>query len=200
MNYTFKILIAIISVSLSACSSTETSPAPTSDLAPYLSCSFADNLQIDEINERNCSRKIRAVYINGQFNPVSVIEGYRLMFKYPERPYYFANVKVEKSDPVLFSTDKEVVIRELEYLHPDVTVSEINGYKHYGIDNTNIDSSGGIGKHILFSETDNVIMSFYFLTQGKEKRVFNNFSEYEATRDNFLSTYTKCINSNKTNK
>lgn len=186
------------------------SPSASSDnrslsLKPYLSCKFEDDLQIVETTRRpKSAEKFRLVETASGNRTVSVLDGYRVMFAYPSTPYYFANIKVEQSNPQDYASDKEMVRSELQYsastkhstkiIHQDKTL--YNGYESYGIDRDVIDVGGVIGTHVLFSAADHVIITVYFLNQGSENRKFQNIEEYRASKEKFLDRYTRCLKNN----
>lgn len=183
-------------------------PVDTSELfKPYLSCKSDDGLYVKEVKRRNKSgENYRTVKTAEGEKKVSVVDGYRVMFAYERARYYFANVKVELSKAEDYATDKETVIESLEYLpfFENVPVkmvyrvkSDFNGYEVYGADMDMIDKGGIIGIYVIFSEADKVVVTVYFLNQGKEHRRFNNIEEFRALRDNFLNRYTRCINGTK---
>lgn len=172
-------------------------------LKSYLSCKFEDDLQVKEINRRSKSAEsFRTVETAEGSKKVSVIDGYRVMFSYPKTPYFFANVKVEQSSPQDYAKDKETVIEEIKYL-PSMKNAlvpmvyggkrDLNGYGTYGADREVIDKGGVLGVQVLFSDTEHVIITVYFLNQGREKRRFQNIEEYRVLRDRFLNQYTSCI-------
>jgi hypothetical protein len=171
-------------------------------LRRYLSCKFDDGLQIKEITRRSAGDNFRTVETGEGTKKVSVMDGYRVMFAYPRTPYFFANMKVEQSDPQQYAGDKETVIAELknvpsmkglaapmEYLDRQ----DFNGYEGYGVERTVIDKGGVLGTYELFSDADHVIITVYFLNQGREKRRFESKEEFRVLRDKFLNQYTKCV-------
>jgi hypothetical protein len=179
------------------------SSSKSEPLKLYVSCKFEDDLQVNEIAHRSKSAEsFRTVETVEGTKKVSVIDGYRMMFAYPKTPYFFANVKVEQSSPQDYAKDKETVIEEMKYLplikNALVPMAyggkrDFNGYETYGADRAVIDKGGVLGIHVLFSDTDHVIITVYFLNQGREKRKFQNIEEYRELRDRFLNQYTSCI-------
>jgi hypothetical protein len=171
-------------------------------LKPYTACKLEGDLEVKDITRKSKSaQKYREVTTAEGKEEVSVIDGYRVMFGYKDVRYYYANVKIEKSDPQSYAQDKEVVINELRHLSSSNQAANIlfsdkvmiNGFEHYGIDRDVIDVGGTIGIHVLFYEADNLIITIYFLNQEKKKRRFNNIEEYRALRDSFLNRYTECL-------
>jgi len=174
-------------------------------LKPYLSCKFEDDLQIVEATRRpKSAENFRLVETASRDKRVSVLDGYRVMLAYPRTPYYFANVKVERSNELDYPNDKEIVRSQLQYsaeteqatkiIYQDKTL--FNGYESYGIDKDAIDVGGVIGTHVLFSAADHVIITIYFLNQGSENRKYQNIEEYRAIREKLLEAYTRCLKGN----
>jgi len=172
-------------------------------LKPYLSCKFEDDLKVREVTRRpKSAESFRTVETGEGTKKVSVIGGYRVMFAYPDARYFFANVKVEQSSPQDYAQDKETVIAEVKHLPSMKNVAEpmayggerdFNGYESHGADRGVIDKGGVLGIHALFSDTDHVIITVYFLNQGRENRRFQSIEEYRVLRDKFLDRYTSCI-------
>jgi len=182
--------------------------ADTSEmLKPYLSCKSDDGLYVKEVTRRSKSAEnYRTVKTAEGEKRVSVIDGYRVMFAYEKAGYFFANVKVEQSTSEDYAVDKEAVIESVKYLPSLENVpatmtyrgrSDFNGFEVYGADMDVIDKGGVIGMYVAFSDADKVIVTIYFLNQGRERRRFNNIEEFRALRDNFLNRYTRCINDAK---
>ena len=139
---------------------------------------------------------------------VSVIDGYRVMFAYSDLLYYFANVKIEQSDPARYLEDKEKAINELKYFSSVQQATGmiftdkvmLNGFEHYGIDRDKIDVGGQVGIHVLFYDRDQLIITIYILNQDDRnifrqfgKRRFRNIDEYRTLKDDFLNRYSECL-------
>lgn len=177
-------------------------PAPKPEsLKPYLKCEFDDGLYIKETQRRSKSAEnFREIKMGDQTKKVSVVDGYRVMFAYEGARYFFANLKVERSDAEQYAQDKAALIDMLKYyaatekpkmIYRDLTL--INGYESYGLDREIMDHGGVLGNHIIFLDNEHVIITVYFLNQGREARRFKNLEEYYALRDRFLNQYTTCI-------
>jgi hypothetical protein len=176
-------------------------PSNSDSLKPYLSCNFDDGLKIKETTHRDSSGdNFREIKIGNEIKKVSVVDGYRVMFTYKGAHYFFVNMKVERSDSKEYEYDKSKLIDVLKYfattekprmIYRDRTM--INGYESYGVDREFMDYGGVIGNHIIFFDVDHIIVTVYFLNQGKEARRFHNLDEYHVLRDRFLDRYTTCI-------
>ena len=177
-------------------------PSTNADsLKPYLTCEFDDGLYIKETTGRGSSAEnYREIKMGNETKRVSVIDGYRVMFAYKGARYFFANMKVERSDPKEYERDKANLIDQLKYYaateKPKMIYRArtlINGYESYGLDREVMDYGGVIGNHIIILDAEHVIVTVYFLNQGKEARRFHNLEEYHGLRDRFLDRYTTCI-------
>ncbi|WP_295427247.1 hypothetical protein [uncultured Thiodictyon sp.] len=177
-------------------------------LLPYTTCTTVGNLRAKVITRRSGSGPdYREIATKKAKERVSVIDGYRVMFGYRDVSYYYANVKIEQSDPQSYAHDKALVIGSLKDLATDKQPGKfstkytfmdkgiLNGFEHYGADGDAIDVGGTVGTHVLFHDPGHVIITVYFLNQEKQGRRFNSIDEYRMLRDTFLTDYTKCLKS-----
>jgi hypothetical protein len=204
--YLFRRLILIITLSLTfplialAQSGTKAEP-----LKPYTTCKIPGDLHIKEVTRRTAKDNYRQVTVGNSKQKVSVVDGYRVMFAYPDLPYYFANVKIEQSTPDSYAQDKEILVNDLKYLSSTKEATAmifadktlLNGFKHYGIDRDKIDIGGVVGSHVLFYDPAHLVVTVYFLNQSKavffNKRRFETIGEYRELRDDFLTRYSECL-------
>src|SRR3981081_1149810 len=123
-------------------------------LKPYTTCKLPGDLKIKEVRRRpKSAEKYRQVDTGKGSERVSVVDGYRVMFAYKDLFYFFANVKIEQSDPASSAQDKEIVISSLKnvastkqatgIVYSDKTM--LNGFEHYGTDRDKIDVGGTLG-------------------------------------------------------
>ncbi len=180
-------------------------------LKPYTTCKLPGDLKVMDVTRRPKSvGKYREVSTENGSERVSVVDGYRVMFSYKDLFYYYANVKIEQSDPASYVEDKDKVIRDLKHIQAIDTVSKtlysdktsLNGFEHYGIDRDVIDVGGTVGIHVLFFDADHLIITIYLLNQDDKnktsillggQRRFHNIEEYRTLRDDFLNRYTECL-------
>ncbi len=209
-NIPFLLLLAIASSwLLSGCAAARQMPIlefmemhKDSPLAPYIHCKCDSALEIVDISGyREDMPKFREIRKDdGAMDTVSVMEGYRVMYAYAGADYYFANVKVEASDPAQYPSDKEKLISMLRGYSSDTTIrmrfrdeGAVNGLEVYGSEKPRIDAGGVIGTYLIFSDSDHVVVSVYLLNQGKDHRRFNDMEQYGKLRDNFLEKFTACM-------
>jgi hypothetical protein len=174
-------------------------------LKPYTTCKVPGDLKIKEVTRRSQRNNSREVTTDKGEQKVSVLDGYRVMFAYPDLTYFFANVKIEQSAPDSYSHDKELVIQELKHysttkeatamVFSDKTL--LNGLDHYGLDRDKIDVGGQVAIHVLFYDPARLVVTIYFLNQSKavfaNNRRFETIKEFQELRDDFLSHYSKCL-------
>ena len=104
------IALLISSVLIGRAQSTSTDP-----LKSYTTCKVPGDLKIKEVTRRTATDKYREVTTDKGKQKVSVVDGYRVMFAYPDLTYYFANVKIEQSAPDSYALDKEVLVNQLKH-------------------------------------------------------------------------------------
>jgi hypothetical protein len=175
-------------------------------LKPYTKCKGPGDLEIREVTRRaSGASNHREVTTASGNEKVSVTDGYRVMFAYPDLLYYFANVKIEQSAPDRYPKDKEILIKQLRYYSSTKQATAmifadkalLNGFEHYGMDRDKIDVGGQVGTHVLFYDPAYLVITIYFLNQSKaiplNKRRFETIGEYREWRDSFLNSYSECL-------
>lgn len=180
-------------------------------LKVYTRCKLQGDLKVKEVARRpESTEKYRSVVTANGNEQVSVLDGYRVMFGYRDLPYYFANVKIEQSEPSSYAQDKEKVVNDLKYLSStkqatgnsfsDKTI--LNGFEHYGLDRDQLDVGITLGTHLLLYDPDHLVITVYFLNQDDkglsgskigDGRRFRNLDEYHKLKDDFLNRYSECL-------
>jgi hypothetical protein len=196
----FAVALVISSVLIVRAQSTSTDP-----LKSYTTCKVPGDLKIREVTRRNATNNYREITADKGKQKVSVVAGYRVMFAYPDLPYYFANVKIEQSAPDSYAADKEILVNQLKYYstikeaHPMIFEDKkmLNDFEHYGIDRDKIDVGAQVGVHILFYDPANLVVTIYFLNQSKaaffNNRRYEDTKGYREVRDDFLNSYSECL-------
>ena len=200
-----QIAFAALSMLLSSLAIVQAQTPKTDPLKPYTTCTVPGGLKIKEVTRRKPGDNYREGMTEKGKQKVSVVDGYRVMFAYPDLTYYFANVKIEQSAVDKYDQDKEILINELKHystikeatpmLFSDKTL--LNGFEHYGMDRDKIDVGGVVGTHVLFYDPAHLVVTIYFLNQS-QATLFNNrryetIKEYRELRDDFLSHYSECL-------
>jgi len=201
----FQISIVALVLLLSSQVTVRAQTASTDPLNPYTACKVPGDLKIKEATRRTAGDNYREVITDNGKQKVSVLDGYRVMFAYPDLTYYFANVKIEQSAPNRYAQDKEILVNELKHYStikgatgmPFSDRTLINGFEHYGIDRDKIDIGGQVGIHVLFYDPAHLVVTVYFLNQSKaifgNNRRFETIQQYQQLRDDFLSHYSECL-------
>jgi len=174
-------------------------------LKPYTSCTLDSGLSIVQVDRLPKNVKSRTVETSKGDQRISLADGYRVMVAYNNDRDWFANIKAEKSVAGEYERDKERVIenlnwaastsKELESQEP-VKVS-FNGYEGYGTSKRTLTTGDMLGIYVLFSDAEGTMTTFYFINQNAKRKRFQTIEEWKAVRDEFLNTYTTCINNNR---
>ena len=163
----------------------------------YTGCTLHDGPAIVETAPLSPGITARTVTtLKGPYT-VSMLEGRRLMFAYPDEEFY-ANVKVEVLPKDGYSDSKEALIGEFEHILAGGDSSrnyklkpQLNGFDIQGLDRSKREG-GVLGIYLLFDDPTRTVMTIYFLNQEPPQR-FRTMEEYAAIRDHFLAEYTTCI-------
>jgi hypothetical protein len=171
-------------------------------LDSYLSCRYGAGLNVVSVLRRQGSDpRSRTVATATGERKISVIDGYRLMVSQGE-PSYFANMKIEKSEPRQYASDKDAAIKNLEYamqtaapgIKPVWDHMPYNGFDVYAVTDTTMGANGPNGMYLLFRDSTQVIVTIYFLGQKAEHRHFGTIQEHDAIVDTMLEDLTTCAN------
>ncbi len=171
-------------------------------LDPYISCHYSNRLAVvSTIRLPGQGLRYRTVATSKGEKRVSVIDGYRLMISQGE-PSYFANMKVEKSDPSQYTNDKDAVIKNLEFAKQSAppsmkTVWEhtpYNGFDVYALADDTMDGNGPNGMYVLFRDSSQTIVTIYFLGQQPQDRKFKTIDEHDALVEKMIEELTLCAN------
>jgi len=170
----------------------------------YVACQYADSVSpVSTIRLPGRGVRYRTVQTADGNKKVSLIDGYRIMLVQGQ-PSYFSNMKVEKSDPKQYASDKDAVIKELEFMQ-GLSISgqhawehmPYNGFDIYGLMDHTMDANGPNGVYVLFHDSTQTIVTIYFLGQKPELRKFRTIEEHDAIVDRMLEALTICGTSPK---
>jgi hypothetical protein len=172
-------------------------------LKPYTSCIFESGLRIAQLDRLPKKTKFRTVETSKGDQKISLADGYRVMIAYNEHRDWFANIKTEKSLPGQYERDKEGVIENLKYAAAGTTDLQaqepvkvsFNGYEGYGTSKREL-TGNILGMYLLFSDAERTITTIYFINHNAKRKRFQTIEEWQTVRDEFLNTYTTCINNN----
>ena len=200
-----QISILALAILLSSLVAVSAQTASTDPLKPYTACKVPGDLKIKEVTRRTAGDNYREVTTDNGKKKVSVLDGYRVMFGYPDLPYYFANVKIEQSDPARYLQDKEILINEKKHFATIKGTTAMvftdkklfNGFEDYGFDREKIDVGGQVAVHVLFYDPVHLVVTVYFLNQSTavfaNNRRFETVKQFRELRDDFLSHYSECL-------
>ena len=197
------VMVSMIVGSLSIRSFAQSSERDES-LKPYTACNFESGLRVVQLDRLPKGTKSRTVETGKGDRKISLADGYRVMVAYNEKRDWFANIKVEKSFAAEYERDKEGVIENLKWAastskdlesQEPVKVS-FNGREGYG---TSKRALGGnlLGIYLLFSDAEQTIITIYFINHNYKRPRFQTIEEWQTVRDEFLKTYTACIDKNR---
>lgn len=178
----------------------------TDPLKPYTKCKADGGMKIREVDRLPAKAdRFREVETDKGMEKVSLLDGYRVMFAFPDLPYYYANVKIERSAADSYEQDKAILVNQLKFFtttkEPTKMIfsdkTTLNGFEHYGLDRDKIDIGGVMGTHVFFYDSDQLVVTINFLNQSKaiflNNRRFETIEEYGELRDKFLNSYSQCL-------
>lgn len=186
-------------------------------LKAYTACRFPDKpgFVIHEVDRmaKNKEQLLARETASG-YKGVSRTDSYRVMIIFTDtprdilgRPYYFANVRPDRSKPSEYENDKKVIGEYLEQLivlgADTVSIKKpleesFNGFNVYSVYRSVLAGSNQ-GTSIVFDDANKVVTTVYFLNEPKDwlaKSHFNTVEEWMALRKAFLESYTKCVAEN----
>lgn len=180
----------------------------TDPLKPFTQCKADGGMKIKEVTRLPAKAdRFRKVETEKGMEKVSVLDGYRVMFAFPDLTYYYANVKIEQSAADSYEQDKAILINQLKFYTSTKQATKmifsdrtsLNGFEHYGLDRDKIDVGGVMGTHVLFYGSNQLVVTIYFLNQSKaiflNNRRFETVEQYGELRDQFLNSYSQCLKS-----
>lgn len=168
----------------------------------YFSCVFDDGLTVAEtIRLPRGAEKFRRLNTPSGTRKVSRIDGYTVVFKNSSNGFV-ANVKVEQSNPQDYPEDKHIIVEDLKFQlstskamdSSEIKTAIMKRFETYGVDRNTVEIGQVIGTYVLFSDSDQKVITIYFRNQGPGKRKFQSIEEYRNLRDKFLTQYISCIN------
>ena len=152
----------------------------------YIPATFNDGLSWDDVTQRGNKTDFRTVETaTGQKN-VSVINGFRVMYKYPDNKDWFAKMMVEQSKADQYKNDKLKVLEELQLSNDDKKIEKktYNGYDYYlGVINL---SNSPVETAIVFFPEEQIVNTIYFLNQNPDERKFQSIDEFIVLQDAFI--------------
>ena len=201
----FLIVFVIFGSLTSPARSVGQSSARDDSLKPFTACSLESGLKIVQVDRLPKDVKSRKVQTSKGEQKISLADGYRVMVAYNDDRDWFANIKAEKSVAADYERDKEGVVENLKWAasttkklqDPEPVKVSFNGFEGYGTSKRNLDDGDMLGIYVFFSDADRTIMTIYFINQNVNRKRFQTIEEWRTVRDEFLNTYTTCINNKR---
>ena len=185
-------------ISLSACSPLSGQDAPD-NLPKYVSCQFGEKVKVQESAER-ATPFLRPIETQSGNGTVNIAHAFSLHIGYDATP--FVNFKAERLDWSNYQQDKKTLLRQLTDLTSTQDMesskprpSSLNGFDLYGINRKQLEG-GVLSVYLLFRDVDHTVVTLYFLNTPPEDPKFRSIEQAHKLRDDFLSTYTSCVNRN----
>ncbi len=180
------------------------SPADTTALHDYESCSFDDGLQIAKIDPLPPGQQQRTINTSEGPKVIQMLAGRRIMFAYGVGGDVFANVKPEVLPEATWTTAKQNLLDEIAAMltadHDTMPNKNLPSTMHdleiHGLDRTGL-KGGTLGFYLLFDNARHIATSVYLLNQEPLTRRFTTIEQYRSLRTRFLATYTGCIAQNR---
>ncbi len=167
-------------------------------LRPYIHCDgFAGGVRAVALDRRpQAAEPWRDVGFGNRSGRVSVVDGYRVAYSYP-RTFHFANLKAERSDPSRYAEDKQIVTLSLADMAKADANTALADFSDRGFSGQTLGKKKLSGTTLsitqIFSDSDSVIVTIYFMNQVPEMRRFHTYEEFIALRDSFVRGYIECV-------
>lgn len=155
----------------------------------YIPQIFNDGLEANEITRRNADplNTAREVTTSKGMEEVSILDGYRVLYSYPETNY-FAKMHVEQSKKDEYENDKIKVLSELDEIAKGSPIKneKLSNLTYYHLGNETLDHNV-LDMTLVFFPDDQIIATIYFLNQQPEERKFKTIEEFNSLRNNFMA-------------
>lgn len=170
------------------------------NLDRYTACKFEGKIAIAESAER-AQPFLRPVDTESGQKTVEVVHGYSLHIAYDGTP--FVNFKAERLGAGSYKRDKETLIGNLSHLAANTPNMEsqqtqqasLNGFEMYSVSRKEL-AGGVLSIYLLTRDADNTVITLYLLNTPPQDPKFRTMAEYRKLRDDFLNSYTACVNKN----
>jgi hypothetical protein len=193
------LVICLIVPTLSYTMAQSSARTDSSAFDRYTSCKFNDGLAVVETSPLAPGIHERTVQTSKGSRQISMVEGRRVMFAYPDKDFY-ANVKVEILPEKNYAETRQSLIDNFDYFlnSGDGTTRNyglkptLNGLDVRGLDREKLEG-GVLGIYLLLDDASRMVTTIYFLNQEPKDRSFQTMEEYRVMRDRFLQTYSACV-------
>jgi hypothetical protein len=169
-----------------------------SELLPYTQCRLEGGLAPIAVERAPNLPMARPIDTSSGRKTVSVADGYRVMLAFPNTDP-FVNLKIERSALGQYSSDKEGVLEQMQYMSANAAngATEFKRSVKRGIDVAELnrpDFKGGvISFYTLFDDKKSIIATAYILNQEADRRAFKDMADFRSRRDKFIQNYVSCM-------
>jgi hypothetical protein len=167
-------------------------------LARYATCKFADSLYADSTTRLpGTGVRFRPVTTPKGEKRISAVDGYRVLLS-QGRPSYFAELRIEISDPIQYAADRDAAIDNVRYALQSSVGKPLwehetrDGFDIYGESDVSTGERGPTGLYVLLPESSQTIITVNFLGQAPQDRRFVNIDEHDDIRDGVIDALIKC--------
>ncbi len=161
----------------------------------YFPDPYPDGLSMMEVGRRDVTHSTsRTVEMKTGEKTVTVLDGYRVLYAYPDFDQPFVKIHVEQSSPENFEADKAVVLEQLKgFENETLHVQEIDkaGRKFYVLNMASFDV-GVRAMALLFVPEEQMIVTMYLLNQ--EKSPFKTEEEFLDLEEKFFNGLAESLN------
>lgn len=128
---------------------------------------------------------------------VSLADGYRMMIHRQSKDP-LVNLKIERSVSGQFSADRAAILLQIDRLtaashSPQAERAEQDGIEIIGLNNPAIGTPNVISIYQLFDAATGTIATAYILNQAPAVREYGSQAAYDALRDRFIGTLSRCM-------
>lgn len=128
---------------------------------------------------------------------VSLADGYRMMIHRQSKDA-LVNLKIERSAPGQFGADRAAILLQLDRLtaassSPQAERTGQDGIEVIGLNKPAIGTPNVISVYQLFDAATGTIATAYILNQAPALREYASQAAYDALRDRFIGTLSRCM-------
>jgi hypothetical protein len=156
-----------------------------------LPATLADGLAVLQSNRRACSTGSRPIELSTGPAEISVRDGYRIMYGYPGSGF-FANVKVELSDPERFLVDERLARQQIWEIAQGCDcayeVREHEGVNYSVLFHRNF-GAGVLAMGVMSFPAEHTLVTAYLLDQEPGHRAFESIEEFRVLAERFFPNF-----------
>ncbi|MDO8039959.1 hypothetical protein [Janthinobacterium sp. SUN137] len=197
MNHRPLLAIPLLVAALAAQAQDRTAD-PLGPLAQCINRSEFQFRQQDRLPAHVTTRSVKLATGEGQ---VSTADGYRLML-FHKGSLPLVNLKIERSAAGRFAADRDTIVAQMQQMAANSKAPQLvsletdarQGVEVLGLNNPNVTQSAGIiSLYTLLHAASGTVATAYLLNQPADKREFATDAQYQALRDQFISSLAACM-------